>query len=80
MTVTKPEKVIPAKTKSWNPRDRYFWSVLLGSVSYSIGGDILNKVVTFGSIEYFVLSVVIFFAWWLIVWAMERWVFGPKDG
>lgn len=71
VTVTKP-----AKTKSWNPRDRYFWSMLFGALVYSNVSVLLTKV-GFFSVEYWVISIVGYLLWVLFAWWMERWVFGP---
>ena len=75
VTVTKPEK-----TKSWNPRDRYFWSVLISSVIYSVFAQVL-RAMAFLSVEYWVVNIVAFVLWWVFVnFVMDRWVFGPSGG
>jgi hypothetical protein len=75
VTVTKP-----AKTKSWNPRDRYFWSVYFSSILFFFCMA-LTRIVEFASIEYWVINIVAFLLWWVFVnFVMGRWVFGPQDG
>lgn len=74
VTVTKP-----AKTKSWNPRDRYFWSVYAGASVYFFLGAFTAAMGAF-TIPWWVAMVAGTIIYLVTVHLMERWVFGPHDG
>ena len=71
VTVTKP-----AKTKSWNPRDRFWWAVLLIAVVYH---QLIVILFALPAAWFFVGMLGYCAVYGLVVWWMLRWVLGPND-